>query len=236
LLGLGYVLVDRVEYDNVAPWPVVEPQALSIHRGDAVAYGDLASSWTAGAPSPGSRGQQTVVGDFNGDRIVEFADIDLLCGAIQQHSNDLRFDLNGNQTVDFADMEMLIETVLGTSFGDANLDGVFNSSDLIDVLAAGQYEDGVPGNSRWATGDWTCDGEFNTSDILLAFQKGGYSAAATSPASAAALPAQATPSSQLALAAAAVDDYFENSKISTIMLTKPALATAVTVARAPRGR
>jgi hypothetical protein len=206
-LGLGYVLVDRVEYDNATPWPAVETLALSIHRDDAVAYGDFASSWTAGAPSPGSGGQQVVVGDFNGDTIVELADIDLLCGAIQQNSTDRRFDLSGNQTVDFADMEALIENVLGTSLGDANLDGIFNSSDLIDVLAAGQYEDGVPGNSRWATGDWNCDGEFNTSDILLAFQKGGYSTAATAAASAAAPSAPATPGSQLALAAA-VDDYF----------------------------
>jgi hypothetical protein len=87
------------------------------------------------------------------------------------------------------------------------LDGIFNSSDLIDVLAAGQYEDDMSGNSRWATGDWNCDGEFNTSDILLAFQKGGYSSAATAAASAAAPSAQATLGSRLALAAA-VDDYF----------------------------
>jgi hypothetical protein len=62
--------------------------------------------------------------------------------------------------------------------GDANLDGRFNSSDLVQVFAAGQYEDALAGNSTWSTGDWNGDGEFTTSDLVLAFQVGQYVAAA----------------------------------------------------------
>ena len=62
--------------------------------------------------------------------------------------------------------------------GDANLDGRFDSRDLISVFTANQYEDGVVGNSRWSTGDWDGDGEFSTSDLLVAFQAGWYSTAA----------------------------------------------------------
>ena len=54
--------------------------------------------------------------------------------------------------------------------GDANLDGVFDSSDLVAVFIVGQYEDNVPQNSSWATGDWNCDQEFTTSDLVAAFQ------------------------------------------------------------------
>lgn len=58
--------------------------------------------------------------------------------------------------------------------GDANRDGVFNSTDLTAVFQTGEYEDGVPDNSTWEDGDWNADGEFDTSDLVLAFQKGTY--------------------------------------------------------------
>lgn len=63
---------------------------------------------------------------------------------------------------------------LGPIIGDANLDGVFNSTDLVLVWQAGEYEDTIPGNSTWAEGDWNGDGDFNTSDIIKAFQCGSY--------------------------------------------------------------
>lgn len=62
--------------------------------------------------------------------------------------------------------------------GDSNLDGAFNSTDLVQVFAAGEYEDGVDGNSTWAEGDWNGDLEFNTTDMVDAFQAGTYSNAA----------------------------------------------------------
>jgi hypothetical protein len=59
-------------------------------------------------------------------------------------------------------------------FGDADLDGQFNSSDLVSVLASGHYEDSLPGNSTWTTGDWNGDGDFTTSDLITALADGGY--------------------------------------------------------------
>ena len=79
-------------------------------------------------------------------------------------------------------MDELIQNVLGTSAGDANLDGVFNSSDLVAVFRVGEYEDAIPDNSSWADGDWNCDGEFNSRDIVAAFQAGRYVAASPLPA------------------------------------------------------
>ncbi len=105
-------------------------------------------------------------------------EIDSLCTAIRSGSDDPRFDLNGDGLVDRSDMRVLIEQILGTTPGDANLDGRFNSTDLIEVFQAGQYEDGIVNNSLWSTGDWNCDGEFDTADLIVAFQAGSYSAAA----------------------------------------------------------
>ena len=45
---------------------------------------------------------------------------------------------------------------------------------MVLVFQAGEYEDGVAGNSGWAEGDWNCDGDFTTRDLVVAFMEGGY--------------------------------------------------------------
>jgi hypothetical protein len=62
--------------------------------------------------------------------------------------------------------------------GDSNHDGIFNSSDLVAVFTAGEYEDAVKGNSTWEEGDWNRDGDFDTADLVYAFTNGTYSRAA----------------------------------------------------------
>lgn len=66
--------------------------------------------------------------------------------------------------------------------GDANLDGVFNSSDFVQVMRGGIYDDnsrtnGIR-NADWGTGDWNLDLEFDSSDLVFALQEGAYQAAA----------------------------------------------------------
>ena len=56
------------------------------------------------------------------------------------------------------------------------MDGEFNSSDFVDVISAGQYEDDVASNSKWGTGDWYDDGEFTSDDLVFALADGGYAA------------------------------------------------------------
>jgi hypothetical protein len=68
--------------------------------------------------------------------------------------------------------EEFVATEIGA--GDANLDRQFDSEDLVQVLAAGQYEDSLPDNSHWASGDWNADGEFDSGDLVLALQTGSY--------------------------------------------------------------
>jgi hypothetical protein len=117
-------------------------------------------------------------GDLDGDGHIDAADIDLLCTALREGSDDGRFDLSADGMVNFDDLEAMIEDILSTTFGDSNLDGRFNSQDLVAAFQVGEYEDDVPGNSTWAEGDWNGDGDFSTSDLVAAFQHGGYSAAA----------------------------------------------------------
>jgi hypothetical protein len=58
--------------------------------------------------------------------------------------------------------------------GDVNGDGLFNSSDLVMVFQAGEYEDDRDRNSTFEEGDWNVDGDFTTSDLVEAFQSGRY--------------------------------------------------------------
>lgn len=66
--------------------------------------------------------------------------------------------------------------------GDANMDGVFNSNDLISVFVIGAYEGdslvGLDAPTRWASGDWNNDKRFDSGDMIAAFGFGNYSAAA----------------------------------------------------------
>ena len=114
--------------------------------------------------------------DVNSDGVVSHRDVDALCAAIGDPSQN--HDINGDGVTDVADVEFLVETSLRTVVGDVNFDGVFDSTDLIEMFSANEYEDGVARNSTWTEGDWTCDGEFDSSDLVYAFKKNTYRAAA----------------------------------------------------------
>ena len=84
------------------------------------------------------------------------------------------FDLYADEFNAFAAMDGNTVTVVG--YGDSNRDGEFNSSDLITVFAAGEFEDGIDDNSYWTTGDWNGDRDFDSADLILALAEGGYEA------------------------------------------------------------
>ena len=116
----------------------------------------------------------SMLGDFDNSFELDVADIELLSSAIRDQADESRFDLNDDGSLTQADVEFWIHELKNTWFGDANLDGEFNSGDLVAVFEAGHYEIGEVGNSTWATGDWNGDGEFNTNDLVRAFKDGGY--------------------------------------------------------------
>jgi hypothetical protein len=113
-------------------------------------------------------------GDLNGDQQVNAVDIDLLYAALRLGTTDPQFDLDGNGLSDQRDTDWLVEQILGTVYGDANLDGHFDTADLIAVFQAGKFEDQFDDNAGWAEGDWDGDGDFGTGDLVLALQRGGF--------------------------------------------------------------
>ena len=103
---------------------------------------------------------------------MNVSDIDLLSAAISSGANESRFDLTNDTVVNRDDLVDLVTSQMGTWIGDANLDGEFNSSDMISVFSAGKYESGQ--TATWTEGDWNGDTTFDSADLIAAFSDGGY--------------------------------------------------------------
>lgn len=121
-----------------------------------------------------SNAAKLAFGDFDGDDHVGLHDVDTLIEGIVNGHYSSRLDLNLDLEVNFSDLDIWVKDARGTWYGDANLDGEFNTADLVTVFQAGQFEDTISKNSRWSDGDWNGDGAFNSSDLVIAFQDGGF--------------------------------------------------------------
>jgi hypothetical protein len=127
---------------------------------------DVYICWTGDCPLPGTPG------DFNGNGMLDSGDIDDLTMQSAGGTNPTAYDLTGDNLVNVDDVNYWIGDLFKSYSGDLNLDKVFSSSDLVDMLAAGTYETGQP--SKWSTGDFNGDGLTNSGDLVTALAGGGY--------------------------------------------------------------
>ena len=166
--------VDATDPSNLVGTPVFSP-SMYLLRGsagfaagpDGLPLGRVTPATVIDFVVPGR-------GDFNNDGVIDAVDMDLLCAAMHQDDPPPQFDLTSDGVVNDQDRDAMVFNELKSTYGDANLDGQFDSSDLVFVFVSGEYEDGTSGNSGWSAGDWNCDLEFDSSDLVLALQTGGY--------------------------------------------------------------
>ena len=111
-------------------------------------------------------------GDYNRNGQLDAGDLDLQAIAIAAGEHPPEYDLTGDQLVTSADRHFWINELKQTWFGDADLNGEFNSSDMVQVFTAGKYETGQA--AGWAQGDWDGNGLFESGDMVKAFTDGGY--------------------------------------------------------------
>jgi hypothetical protein len=111
------------------------------------------------------------------DGVVDATDVDYVCGSVGDWSNldeavfmDLSCDMNGDMTVSYDDVRELVEQILGTQLGDADLDGDRDANDEAIVLAtisAGAGGCNGDASCGWADGDFNCDGTVDTVDVTI---------------------------------------------------------------------
>jgi hypothetical protein len=172
----GTLLID-LTYGDSDPWPTAadgEGSSLQLVNPAIVPRDHInePQSWRAMTPSPGRSVSEPLPGDFDASGTVDAMDIDLLFVQLGSANPDVRFDLTGDGAVDDLDRNHLVHRILRTKYGDANLDGVFDSRDLVLIFQKAEFEDPIAGNSTWSEGDWNGDREFSTSDLVLGFQDG----------------------------------------------------------------
>lgn len=103
------------------------------------------------------------LGDLVLDGVYDDQDIDALRAAsgMTPTGEFEVFDLNDDGTIDEDDTLVLVEERIGTSLGDANLDGVVDLVDIELLLA------GAGGSAGWLDGDFNGDGIVDGVDALL---------------------------------------------------------------------
>jgi hypothetical protein len=111
--------------------------------------------------------------DLNQDGTLNFDDLALFCQGYQMADPSLDRDGDGQVTIE--DFAAMVQAGWQTSLGDTDLNGVFDSTDLVQAFVYGRYESALP--ATWISGDRDCDGRFTSRDLIWAFRSGGYVAA-----------------------------------------------------------
>jgi len=113
-----------------------------------------------------------LLGDFDGDGVITVADVDMLSIQIQIGSTQLQYDLNGDGNVDLSDHSFWVHMIAQVPIGDVNLDGEFNTADLVKLQGSGKFQTGIA--ATWNEGDWNGDLVFNELDLVIAINGGGW--------------------------------------------------------------
>lgn len=115
-------------------------------------------------------------GDFDHNGVLDVLDIDALSAIVRSGQYAAEYDINSDGSISDEDRRVWVEERKHTYFGDANLDGKFDTSDLVYVFIRGNYERQLIDEASWQDGDWNGDGVVNSGDLIAAFAGGGYEA------------------------------------------------------------
>jgi hypothetical protein len=101
-----YYLVDRVIFDDDAPWPNdADGNGYALARLAADNFGDFANSWEAAVPTPGEFGFAPIQpGDTNGDGVVDLADLNNVRNHFGEAGPGVLGDTNQDDVVDLTDL------------------------------------------------------------------------------------------------------------------------------------
>jgi hypothetical protein len=125
-------------------------------------------------------------GDFNNDGNTNVADIDALFA--HYGSIDMWYDVSDDDVISRPDSDYLIRDLIGTEYGDTNLDHLVNLTDY-EALAANF---GLTGTAGWAKGDFNGDKSVTFADYQILEAYFGYGTGGSLPIPSVPLPEPTT--------------------------------------------
>ena len=153
LTGWGEIQVEDIQLPDVSPAAWDTSRLLS--------EGVLVFANDEGVSSPFGC-------DFNEDTVCDLADLGNLTVVVAQGVNDLKFDMDKDRIVDHEDVDEWLQVAAMRNgfassylYGDANLDGVVNSSDLMSLGINWQQMD----RQGWFHADFNSDGRTDAQDL-----------------------------------------------------------------------
>ncbi len=174
------------DLDSISPWAWFEnvdglATKFSIHRLNSAGWQNVVGFFDVdGDDEPdvviandnkiGWLRNETPQSDWNGDGTFDGLDIRFVDRAIRDGSKNPDFDFNADGSVNNEDFYMYLSSHVGYQRFDVNLDGRFDSSDLVRLFQASKYEKDEP--ATWSEGDFDGDNRFDSNDIIAAFAFG----------------------------------------------------------------
>ena len=122
-----------------------------------------------------------LTGDFNGDGLLDAADIDLLSTAMG--GTDTSFDLTSDGLIDNLDREHWVGDLKMTHFGDADMNGAVEFADFLALAS------GFGSEAGWSDGDFDGSGDVAFADFLMLANNFGQTSSVSSSAAAVPEPA-----------------------------------------------
>ena len=103
-------------------------------------------------------------GDISQNLALDATDIDLVYANLG--STDPLFDLDGDMDADRDDVVELVQNVMKKEFGDVDLDGDVDTSDLTNAII--NFTSANGSGKTWSQGDTDGDGDVDTADLTTA--------------------------------------------------------------------
>lgn len=156
--------IQQFRYDDLPPWNSrADGTGNTLEIIDALDVANDPYNWAVSVRLGGTPGRgPTLFGDFTNDGTIDADDIDMLFREVTSGTHESEFDLNQDAYVDKADVDELVQNILHTQLGDANLDRRVNTDDFMTLA----QNFGLPQDVGWKTGDFDGDGVVSFRDFV----------------------------------------------------------------------
>ncbi|MFA5203822.1 MAG: PA14 domain-containing protein [Lentisphaeria bacterium] len=162
----GRVMKDQVGSFNGVVFPPAQGVASNVYYVTVAVKGGYEAQAGGTITVDGLALEIRLLGDFNGDGLVDAVDLTEINAARHAGSSDLKYDVNGDAVFDLNDVECMLYDILHSKYGDADLNHSVDLNDY-ELFLSGYDQQGSSPPIGWGTGDFNGDGVVNLDDYAL---------------------------------------------------------------------